>query len=216
MNWPPPDSWSEKRARGWLLTGQMSLVPGHLNSPTMTLTPYAGCSATKLWLTAREAISHPPISTYDMKIMVLAGFGTPRGWCDTANPSSPKFSIWMFNITVQQGLKAAGPSGRTTSWLTSLRLGSSYCRGSQCNEVCNGFCDALVHVHRCLGRFLNTRFCKDQFGILEKQASILISLFHCHLMYTIEIWSCLSSTLQQLITKQKAALGIISTLSHSL
>jgi hypothetical protein len=42
----------------------------------------AGCSATKLWLTAREQIglnSHPPISTYDMQAVGLAGFVTARG-----------------------------------------------------------------------------------------------------------------------------------------
>ncbi len=61
----------------------------------------AGCSATKLWLTAREAIGlngHPPISTYDMQTVGLAGFVTARGWCEIANPSSPKLSVRMFNI----------------------------------------------------------------------------------------------------------------------
>jgi hypothetical protein len=55
----------------------------------------AGCSATKLWLTARETIGlngHPPISTNDMQTVGLAGFITARGWCEIANPpprSSP-------------------------------------------------------------------------------------------------------------------------------
>jgi hypothetical protein len=64
MNWPAPDSWPEKRARGWLLTGQ-KLVPGHLNSPTMTLTPYAEISQS--WL------SCPPSSSAasDIKLLML-------------------------------------------------------------------------------------------------------------------------------------------------
>jgi hypothetical protein len=42
----------------------------------------AGCSATKLWLTAREVIGlngRPPISMYDMQTVGLAGFVTARG-----------------------------------------------------------------------------------------------------------------------------------------
>jgi hypothetical protein len=44
----------------------------------------AGCLATKMWLTAREVIGlngHPPIFTYDMQAVGLAGFVTARGWC---------------------------------------------------------------------------------------------------------------------------------------
>jgi hypothetical protein len=61
----------------------------------------AGCSAATLWLTARERIElegHPPISTYDMACMGLAGYITPRGWIELANPASSKLSIRLFNI----------------------------------------------------------------------------------------------------------------------
>jgi hypothetical protein len=61
----------------------------------------AGCSATTLWLTARERIElegHPPISTYDMACMGLAGYITSRGWIELANPASTKLSIRLFNI----------------------------------------------------------------------------------------------------------------------
>jgi hypothetical protein len=47
----------------------------------------AGCAAATLWLTARERIElegHPPISTYDMACMGLAGYITPRGWIEVS------------------------------------------------------------------------------------------------------------------------------------
>jgi len=44
--------------------------------------------------------------------------------------------------------------------------------------------------------------------------TLYYSLFHCHLVYALEIWSCVpQSLLQPLITKQKAAIRIISN-SH--
>ncbi len=89
----------------------------------------AGCSATKLWITAREVLGlngHPPISTYDMQVVGLAGFVTARGWCEIANPSS---FVMPWNMSV---------------------------------AALEGF-------------LINTRFCKDELGGLEKQVSILTS-----------------------------------------
>ena len=46
--------------------------------------------------------------------------------------------------------------------------------------------------------------------------SLYYSLFHCHLVYAIEIWSCASqSLLKPLISKQKAAIRIISLQSYN-
>jgi hypothetical protein len=74
----------------------------------------AGCSATKLWLSARELIGlngQPPISTYDMQAVGLAGFVTVRGWCELANLSSPKLSVRMLNIN---NCAARASSSRTS------------------------------------------------------------------------------------------------------
>jgi len=49
---------------------------------------------------------------------------------------------------------------------------------------------------------------------LNTLKTLYYSLFHCHLVYALEIWSCVPhSLLQPLITKQKAAICIISN-SH--
>jgi hypothetical protein len=46
--------------------------------------------------------------------------------------------------------------------------------------------------------------------------TLYYSLFHCHLVYAIEIWSsCSPSTLQPLISKQKAAIRIISSKKYN-
>jgi len=46
--------------------------------------------------------------------------------------------------------------------------------------------------------------------------TLYYTLFHCHLTYGIEIWSCTSPhSLKTLITKQKAALRIITNSSHN-
>ena len=51
---------------------------------------------------------------------------------------------------------------------------------------------------------------------LNTLKTLYFSLFHCHLIYGIEIWSCISqSTLAPLLTKQKSAIRIISQKSHN-
>jgi hypothetical protein len=52
-------------------------------------------------LTACEIIrlyGHLPISTYDVPAVGLAEFVIAQGWCEIANPPSPKLSVRMFNI----------------------------------------------------------------------------------------------------------------------
>lgn len=61
----------------------------------------AGCSAVRLWLTARQMIDihgYPPIGCYDMGAVGLAGYVSAKGWIEIANPASTKLSIKMFNI----------------------------------------------------------------------------------------------------------------------
>jgi hypothetical protein len=61
----------------------------------------AGCSAVKLWLSAKAAwgTSHPPpIGNYDMGAVGLAGYISSRGWLEIHNPASTKLSIKLFNI----------------------------------------------------------------------------------------------------------------------
>ncbi len=69
-----------------------------------------------MWLTARERIKlegHPPISTYDMACMGLAGYITSRGWIELANPASTKLSIRLFNINITTRQSSSRTNGDT-------------------------------------------------------------------------------------------------------
>jgi len=61
----------------------------------------AGCSATKLWLAAREVLglqSLAPLGNYDLEAVGLAGHVSAKGWVELANVAGSKLSIKMFNI----------------------------------------------------------------------------------------------------------------------
>ena len=61
----------------------------------------AGCSAARIWLTARETVGltgYPPIGNYDMGAVGLAGYVSAKGWSELHNMSSSKLSVRMFNI----------------------------------------------------------------------------------------------------------------------
>ena len=61
----------------------------------------AGCSAARIWLTARETVGlsgYPPIGNYDMGAVGLAGYVSAKGWSKLHNMSSSKLSMKMFNI----------------------------------------------------------------------------------------------------------------------
>ena len=61
----------------------------------------AGCSATKLWLAARESLGttgHPPIGSYDLGAVGLAGYVSAKGWTECHNLQNPKILVKYFNI----------------------------------------------------------------------------------------------------------------------
>ena len=63
--------------------------------------PGAGCSATKLWLRAREVLDGtkiPSISVYDMASLGLAGYVTPKGWATIHDPGNSSLQIKLFSI----------------------------------------------------------------------------------------------------------------------
>jgi hypothetical protein len=63
--------------------------------------PGAGCSAVRLWLTARDVLgtsSYLPIGSYDLGAVGLAGYVSARGWTELHNLASPKLSIKLFSI----------------------------------------------------------------------------------------------------------------------
>ena len=138
----------------------------------------AGCSATTLWLTARERIElegHPPISTYDMACMGLAGYITPRGWIELANPASSKLSIRLFNIN---NITSRQSSSRATSAveddaedftdLAEFQLALRAMRSAMMMVMPWNFSVAALE-----GFLINSRYCREDIGALDKQAQIL-------------------------------------------
>jgi hypothetical protein len=77
----------------------------------------AGCSATKLWLTAREVLGlngHPPISTYDMQAVAWPVLSQRGGGARLPTPlprNCPSGCLTL--IIARHGLPAASP-GRMT------------------------------------------------------------------------------------------------------
>ena len=75
----------------------------------------AGCSAARIWLSAREAVGltgYPPIGNYDMGAVGLAGYVSAKGWSELHNMSSSKLSVRMFNIN---SASSRGGSKKPTS-----------------------------------------------------------------------------------------------------
>ena len=63
--------------------------------------PGAGCSAARIWLTARDHLglqSFPAIGNYDMGAVGLAGYVSAKGWTELHNLASSKLSVKLFNI----------------------------------------------------------------------------------------------------------------------
>ena len=83
--------------------------------------PGAGCSAGKMWLRARDVLGEggfPPIGTFDMASVGLAGFVSKRGWCELHQLGSDSISLKMFNINAC--------SSKTSSTSTSSGSGEEF------------------------------------------------------------------------------------------
>jgi hypothetical protein len=139
----------------------------------------AGCSATKMWLTAREVIGlngHPPISTYDMQAVGLAGFVTARGWCEIANPSSPKLSVRMFNINNCTARASGSRAKQDDDELVDfVELGEFIVALRAMRSAMAYVMPWNMSIAALEGFLTNTRYCRDELSSLEKQASILTS-----------------------------------------
>jgi hypothetical protein len=139
----------------------------------------AGCSATKLWLTAREQIGlngHPPISTYDMQAVGLAGFVMARGWCEIANPSSPKISVRMFNINNCAARASSSRTKQDDDELVDFAEVGEFVVALRAMRSAMAFVMPWnMSIAALEGFLINTRFCKDELSGLERQASILTS-----------------------------------------
>jgi len=136
----------------------------------------ACCSTSKLWLKAREhqgLTGAPPLGNYDMSALGLGGCTTSRGWVDIANPGSARQSIKSFSLN-NCGLRVAGSSSR------DLKEDKDFTELGEFTTALRTMRTAVSLVHPwnysvvALENFLlNSKFCHDDIGGLDRQAAIL-------------------------------------------
>jgi hypothetical protein len=134
----------------------------------------AGCSAAKLWLAAKEAwgsTAPPPIGSYDMAAIGLAGYVSSRGWVELSNPSSTKLSLKMFNINncgAKQSSKKAGEADEEIQELGEFKLAVRVLRSAVSMVMPWNFSVAALE-----GFLLQTNYCLQDLQNVERKAQIL-------------------------------------------
>jgi len=138
--------------------------------------PGACCSTTKMWLKARELqglSGAPPLGNYDMSSLGLGGCTTSRGWVEIANPGSARQTIKNFSLN-NCGQRVSGSSAKDSKddkEFTELGEFSMALRTMRTAwSLVHPWNYSIVALENFL---LNTRFCNDDIGGLEKQAGIL-------------------------------------------
>jgi hypothetical protein len=106
--------------------------------------------------------------------MGLAGYITPKGWIELANPASSKLSVRLFNINNITSRQPSHKHGRTEDDLddfldlSEFQLALRAMRSAMMMVMPWNFSIAALE-----GFLINSRYCKDDIGQLEKQAQIL-------------------------------------------
>jgi len=75
-------------------------------------------TAAKQWLRARQCVpltGYPPVSSYDMGAVGLAGLVSAKGWCEIHNPASNRLSVRQFNIADCRSKAASGKENKEGS-----------------------------------------------------------------------------------------------------
>lgn len=129
----------------------------------------AGCSAVRLWLTARQMIDihgFPPIGCYDMGAVGLAGYVSAKGWIEIANPASTKLSIKMFNINSCKMSK--GDEFSDFSELNEFKLALRALRTALSMVMPWNFSVLALE-----GFFFQTNFCHSELANVEKKSFFL-------------------------------------------
>jgi hypothetical protein len=138
--------------------------------------PGACCSATALWLKARDVIGnegHIPVATYDMQSVGLGGFVSKKGWIELHNVGSDVISLKMFNINSCSS-KTSGKGAESGDEFKELAdLGEFKLALRVLKEAM-----AFVHpwnksVAAFEGFMWQTDFCKSDLTGVEKPASVL-------------------------------------------
>ncbi len=110
------------------------------------------------------------------RIHNTAGYITSRGWTELANPASTKLSIRLFNInnitTRQSSSRTSGDTeaeGDNFTDLSEFQLALRAMRSAMMMVMPWNFSIAALE-----GFLINSRYCREDIGALDKQAQILI------------------------------------------
>jgi hypothetical protein len=111
-----------------------------------------------------------------MQAVGLAGSVTARGWCEIPNPSSPKLSVQMFNINNCTARASSSRAKQDDDELVDFAEVGGFVVALRAMRSAMAYVMPWnMSIATLEGFLINTRFCRDELGSLEKQASILTS-----------------------------------------
>jgi hypothetical protein len=138
--------------------------------------PGAGCSAAKLWLKAREVIGlngAPPLGNYDMAAVGMGGFVTAKGWVELANPSSTKLSLKLFSLNNCSSKVSSSKTGSDESLPDFVELGEFQLALRTLRNAAMFVSPWNLSFSAIENFLVNSKFCADDVGGLDKPAVIL-------------------------------------------
>jgi hypothetical protein len=138
--------------------------------------PGACCSASSMWLRAREVIgltSQEPVGTYDMASIGLGGFVSKRGWVELHNVASDSISLRMFNIN-GCGTKISGKGLENTDEFKEVTEFGEFKLALRVAKEAQAFVHPWNKSLAALEGFMyQTDFCKQDLSAVEKPAQVL-------------------------------------------
>jgi hypothetical protein len=151
----------------------------------------AACSTKRQWLKARQVIGltgQPPIGSYDLASVGLAGYVTSRGWVELHNPSSTKIKLQHFSINnCSAKIGRSGKDGDSRDSdileLAEFKLALRALR-TAANFVRNWDFSFLALE----GFLLQTNFCEKDIGSLEHRAMVLTKFVNYVLGQNADHW----------------------------
>jgi hypothetical protein len=127
----------------------------------------------------------PPIGSYDMGAIGLAGYVSSRGWVEISNPASTKISIKMFNIN-NCGSRAAGKKSegdKDILELGELKLAVRVLRSAMSLVMPWNHSVAALE-----GFLLQTNYCASDLANVERKAHILMKFVDYVLIQNGDRW----------------------------
>jgi hypothetical protein len=151
----------------------------------------AGCSAAKLWLTARSHIGlngSPPLGNYDMNAVGLGGFVSAKGWVELANPASTKISLKMFSLKGCSHSAAKNSEGNEENIPDLMEVGELQL-ALRTLRTAASFVAPWNMSFTALENFLiNSKFCREDLQGVDKPAALLSQFIDYVLMENANKW----------------------------